>query len=473
MTFRPIEASLPLLRSIKNAAVKGDQRPDPTQPAGNKFQSAGAKSEHGPGGKAMGNFAGQLYSLSLGHSLKNATPEQKKDKAYVMNIVGHNGVELEYADDSLKKDPDVVMAAVKQNGGALQFADIKLRGDRTIVLAAVRQNGAAICYADQFKQLPVLEDREIVSTAMETYPDLYTTLPDKMKQNKDLLLKYVSANPKNIRNLDPVYRRDPEVVRAVIGGDLPLEYAKALIDLGIEFPERLRGATPAQVAELIDTRRDFKNDGRPLALVVLPKKDWNGAFANNKVLELMGKGYHVVLVEAGKETDLYSAITGYGGKQKISLLWIGGHGTPGTVNFGSAPNAQYDETDYLDLADRREMKKLGLGDFMEKDSVVVLQSCSTGRGREGKFNISNMLGEVFTHSTVYAPEQDAFISDLSYDSDNHVSGVVYGESVPTYSSYPLSMGHPERIINYVVDPGSLGDLNLVSPPVGKFFNKSI
>ena len=89
--------------------------------------------------------------------LVDASEELKGNHEFVLEVVGQNGAELQYALNGLRGDREVVLAAVGQNGAALQYALNGLRGDCEAVLAAVAQDGSALQYAsDELKEIEIL-----------------------------------------------------------------------------------------------------------------------------------------------------------------------------------------------------------------------------------------------------------------------------------------------------------------------------
>ena len=93
-----------------------------------------------------------------------ASPEQLRDKRFVLRQVASHGDALTLASPELKADFDVVRAACTHSGRALRFADAALRADRTVVLAAVSQNGRALKHASAELQA----DRDVVVAAVRS-----------------------------------------------------------------------------------------------------------------------------------------------------------------------------------------------------------------------------------------------------------------------------------------------------------------
>ncbi len=203
----------------------------------------------------------------------------------------------------------------------------------------------------------------------------------------------------------------------------------AEVGLGTDI-NRFSELSLAQISELISNRESLTADDRPLAVVILPTSDWNRAFLNHEIKDLMERGYRVVCYEANNELDFYQAVIEAGESQPISLLSIGGHGSINTTQFGNDYN---DETAQLDLSDETEIHILR--QYMADDSIVILDSCSTGEGGRAGSNIANMLGRIFIRSTIFAPTAPGVIATLNFDENNLITGATHycsGENDQNY-----------------------------------------
>jgi hypothetical protein len=292
---------------------------------------------------------------------------------------------------------------VDRDGEAFKFADASLRSDRSFALNCIYYGPSAILHAD--KQLR--EDMSFVSEAIDWNIGCY---------------KFLS----------------PEVIEK-----LPKEQKERisiLKGLGIEFPERFIGRPPYVLDTVIANRQGAKpKPSQPLAVIIYPKKDWNGAFKNNQIRELIDRGYYVLYFEAGSEDEVYSALqsaTSTTGR-KAQLLILGGHGDREHTSMGEGDPASTDignESAYIDLSDEREMIDQHLDSHLTDDSVVILESCSTGKGRGEEPNVANMMKRVFPQSRVFAPTAPTGVVQYSYDENNRVIGAEYvGGSPITYS----------------------------------------
>jgi hypothetical protein len=69
-----------------------------------------------------------------------ASPRLRASKAFVLKIVGVNGLCIEWVALDLKRDRDVALAAVRQNKEAVKFLCAELQEDRDIVAACANNN---------------------------------------------------------------------------------------------------------------------------------------------------------------------------------------------------------------------------------------------------------------------------------------------------------------------------------------------
>jgi hypothetical protein len=189
------------------------------------------------------------------------------------------------------------------------------------------------------------------------------------------------------------------------------------------------------------SKADVKGDlKQKLALVILNKNDWNGAFVQDKgnYESLIDNGYNIIFCEANDESDLAKAFTGYGlvdgsyssmaGKfkengKRYDFVLIGGHGSRNDVSLGEG----YDEKASLDTGDTEFLGK-NWERMMSKMGAICLNSCSTGQKadeQDGNFsNVMNFVGEI-TNRKVFAPPVPTSIESFLFDANGFVIGTSY------------------------------------------------
>lgn len=174
---------------------------------------------------------------------------------------------------------------------------------------------------------------------------------------------------------------------------------------------------------LIDQAKQVEVD-RPYGILIYPRKDDNGAFNspepgfNNmlyKFFSRIEKKYGLRIFEVESNRDIARAFLKlnrkYGAKNKIAFGIIGGHGDENTIEWG------YGENDHL-LTEHLSGEGIKrIRDFFVPNPILVLKSCSTGKGEE---SIGSVLSEKL-QATVIAPDDDTALTDLSASFDENDS----------------------------------------------------
>jgi predicted RNA-binding protein (virulence factor B family) len=160
------------------------------------------------------------------------------DKELVLTAVSLNGNSLEYADEILKKDKEVVLSAVSNSGGALQFADKELKKDRQIVMQAVNKDGNVLQYADpifwkdreivmtaingsayalEYADISLRKDREIVLKIANSYEGRAIMFAaDDLKKDRELVLQAIKSDPSAFDFIDSSLKRDKNILSEVL-----------------------------------------------------------------------------------------------------------------------------------------------------------------------------------------------------------------------------------------------------------------
>ena len=201
---------------------------------------------------------------------------------------------------------------------------------------------------------------------------------------------------------------------------------------GIKNPFRFSDQT---LTELTNNRNENKADKRPLAVVVLPRADWNSAFCNtSEVDKLIKHGYRVMAYEVQSDKQFVEAIHNACTHQKFSMLLIGGHGDPGHVSFGTTDPRFATESEnlvgassasQLELTDTALLKNSNVSECALRDARIVLESCSTGKGRGQSENIANFVSRAFPDTYVFAPTEVSGLTRFNFDSRDQIIDVVY------------------------------------------------
>lgn len=174
--------------------------------------------------------------------------------------------------------------------------------------------------------------------------------------------------------------------------------------LGIRRLERF--TSNAMLDEIVANRTDplaeQKKHPRPVAVVIYPTHDHNGAFATPSWRSLM-PSHHLMYYEVSNETELKRAMADAARAGAPDVVWIGGHGKQTMLRLGDGG-----EDTALDVSDEIELS--GLFANVPKDAHIVLDSCLTGDGRDQRWNLANMIGRM-------APQTHVWSSVLETTSD--------------------------------------------------------
>jgi hypothetical protein len=120
----------------------------------------------------------------------------------------------------------------------------------------------------------------------------------------------------------------------------------------------------------------------PYGIVMLPQADHNGAFYQmswlfHQMMKTLDGKYYIRAFECESKQDVARAFlrcrAKYGTAHKISFAFIGGHGTPNSIQFGGK-----DQRHFLQTKDLKGSGIRKTSGFFEEGATVILASCSTG-----------------------------------------------------------------------------------------------
>jgi hypothetical protein len=398
-----------------------------------------------------------------GRALEHVSDIFKKDKDVVLAAMNHNVWAFQYADESLKNDRDFLLEAIYVNGWVFEQINESIRKDRDFMLKAININGAIIMFADEsFKK-----DEAFALEAIKQNEYALKYVNQALREDENFVLKAIRKNEYALQYADKSLLEDEEfvlsavkehgwellIMNKLLGKDIdelrdflddPDDFEVCekmhydLKELDISFPERLGSDI---INQIIFSRKNLdKKENLPLAVIIYPKEDWNDAFRTNQIRELIRRGYRVVYFEAKNENEVYeslkSATTNVG--KAADLFVLGGHGTQTHISMGAGDPGRSgieNEEFYIDTSDEKEM--ISLKNCLNKDSVIILDSCSTGKGKSEASNVANALRSIFPQSSVFAPTISTSVKKYKYDQNNKVIKPIYDTSSKnTYSARP-------------------------------------
>lgn len=141
-------------------------------------------------------------------------------------------------------------------------------------------------------------------------------------------------------------------------------------------------------------------DAKPVALLIFPRADSNGAFADAEIAAYEAQGFAVVYREASTEAEAVAVAREVRAQRMapLDLLVIGGHGQPGALQLGASDV----DAERLDYFDRETLKRLA--GTLAVDGQVLLLSCSTGAGGQGAVNLATAFARARPGISVFAPQ---------------------------------------------------------------------
>ncbi|GBR72370.1 hypothetical protein HP1_083 [Candidatus Termititenax spirochaetophilus] len=196
---------------------------------------------------------------------------------------------------------------------------------------------------------------------------------------------------------------------------------------GIKYPERFNSRN--ELVNIINWRYYGLDKDKPVALMLYPKSDWNGAFENNQITELIAAGYQIGYYELGRDTEIRNAFAQVGGQRKIDLVVLAGHGTQTDLQL--TQSRYWRDEDYIDFSDAREFA--GLDKYLAKDATIVLHSCSTGSGGQYVQNLANFMSGRFPGRTVFAPDRPTNERGYIFDQSKKLVNISYYYDAQPYA----------------------------------------
>jgi hypothetical protein len=195
--------------------------------------------------------------------------------------------------------------------------------------------------------------------------------------------------------------------------------------------------------ELLASRVNPQIDERPLAIVMYPKGDHNGAFylSSNIFSEMTDAGYRVLYFEVESDTEFAETLlkaTGIGtlNEQKADLLVFGGHGTRTTLSFERASSRLEGGHGEIDFSDKAFFEESALSSVLNEGGQIVLDSCKNGEGRGSNDNIANFIREVFQHAKergIWSATESYGPLQFHFDSNGQLKQVDF--PVPGYQAF--------------------------------------
>lgn len=144
-------------------------------------------------------------------ALEYASEELRNDKNFMYYFIEQNPSNLYYALDNVKDDKYIVLNAVKKSGNVLEYVSDRLKDDKEVVMAALSKNKHSLIYASK----RIKDDKEVALFVLNRNgePDTaYRIISDRLKNDRDIVMKYVNVSRNALSYIPEKYRDDKEIV---------------------------------------------------------------------------------------------------------------------------------------------------------------------------------------------------------------------------------------------------------------------
>ncbi|MEJ5283690.1 MAG: DUF4116 domain-containing protein [Brevinematia bacterium] len=381
-----------------------------------------------------------------GKALKFASSNLKKDKEIVFLAVKNEGSSLEYADFSLRRNKEIVLEAVKNNPVALKYADESFKNSKKFLYECIKYNPAIIDFAGNKEKSTLKKDKNLFLVLLKEDWWYLRYASSTLLKDKDFVNKAFTVNPFVI--YFPSFEK--KLLTSVNKENLN-DFEKLISKLGFINPFKFYNKRIFDIA----TRQRIspqKDNFQPLSVIIDTGFVGNRAdidFRVHNVEELSSNGYRVSYYQVKSDIEFVNSIKDAALFQSIDVLLINGHGREGRIVFWKAgtnidmfrlsnTEYQYKDEEILDLNDGEKLKSIkGL---FSTNSVIVISSCSAGKGGEKGANIANMIHKELPDVEIFAPLSDISKEQLYFDENGKITNVYY---FPAGSGFYL----PERTYN--------------------------
>eukprot|EP00435_Cladocopium_sp_Y103_P067230 s226_g29.t1 len=151
----------------------------------------------------------------LGHrgEVRVNAPTLELPREWALAMLRKDGMALKLL-PQFCNDRECVEAAVSQTCFALSFASIELRADKELARSAIQHFASKVC-TDSLNLEPCMGEPEHVSSSTDALPFL-SSMSKEIRSDKELMLKVVQWDGRQLCVVEPVLLKDPEVVYAAV-----------------------------------------------------------------------------------------------------------------------------------------------------------------------------------------------------------------------------------------------------------------
>ena len=162
-----------------------------------------------------------------GVALREASSRLRKDRDVVLAAVKQNPLALDFAlNEDLRDDEEIAIEAIKRNGRALYYLSSRLRNNKMIVLLAALNNLESLIYVGEELRSSAIDYAEVLSLLMERFFGdekskriISDYTPTRLKSSKLCLLETLRYIPKSLLLVDETLLNDKDIVLTAVKGD--------------------------------------------------------------------------------------------------------------------------------------------------------------------------------------------------------------------------------------------------------------
>jgi len=143
---------------------------------------------------------------------------------------------------------------------------------------------------------------------------------------------------------------------------------------------------------------------------------------------LIQHGYRIMFYEASNTKEWIKAFKAGTENQQGSLLIVTGHGSEDYWNDLDRVELGFGMPGRLLLSDEKQLKGAGISGGLLPEAQIIIESCSAGKGREGRNNIANMFRRIFPQAAkkgIWAATKPGSVYKLIFDEQNRLKEVIY------------------------------------------------
>jgi hypothetical protein len=140
--------------------------------------------------------------------LSLASPEIRKNKQLITQIIKEKPQAIKFADESLLEDYELAKLCVESLPITIRYFKGVILEDRQFMLEVIRKDGSCL----EFVSKKLKHDYELVHSAVSEFGFALEYAPDEFKMNKKIVIAAITQQPYAIQFADDTLKNDSEIV---------------------------------------------------------------------------------------------------------------------------------------------------------------------------------------------------------------------------------------------------------------------